>query len=408
VLTENKISELMATALEERNLTGRRVLVIIPDRTRSGPIGLFFRLFCKLVAPRVAALNFLIALGTHPPMSDEAMRQHLGLTALEWENLPGNVRVWNHEWWKPEVLATVGKIGADQVEALTAGLIAAEIPVRLNRLVLNYDQLIICGPVFPHEVVGFSGGSKYLFPGIAGSEIINFTHWLGALQTSYAIIGTKETPVREVIEQAAAMVPISQLAFCFVVRDGVVAGLYIGEPREAWGRAADLSAQCHIIYLNRPAQRVLSIMPEMYDDIWTAAKGMYKVEPVVSEGGEVVIYAPHITALSYTHGDLISRIGYHVRDFFVEQWNSYRALPWAVLAHSTHLRGIGTYDPQRGVETPRIQVTLATGIAHETCARVNLGYANPDTIQPGDSDWTNGSDTLVVERAGEILYRLHA
>ena len=57
--------------------------------------------------------------------------------------------------------------------------------------------------MFPHEVVGFSGGNKYLFPGIAGPEIINFTHWLGALITNYDVIGAGYTPVRAVIDRAA-------------------------------------------------------------------------------------------------------------------------------------------------------------------------------------------------------------
>ena len=79
--------------------------------------------------------------------------------------------------------------------------------MRLNRLILDYDLLLVCGPVFPHEVIGFSGGNKYFFPGIAGAEIIHFTHWLGALLTSYQIIGTLDTPVRRVIDRAAALIP---------------------------------------------------------------------------------------------------------------------------------------------------------------------------------------------------------
>jgi nickel-dependent lactate racemase len=72
-------------------------------------------------------------------------------------------------------------------------LLAQDVPVRLNKLVLDYDHILIVGPVFPHEVVGFSGGAKYLFPGIAGAEIIDFTHWLAALVTNRKTIGVKET-----------------------------------------------------------------------------------------------------------------------------------------------------------------------------------------------------------------------
>ena len=185
-------------------------------------------------------------------------------------------------------------------------------PVTVNRLVLDYDLLVICGPTFPHEVVGFSGGNKYFFPGISGAEVINFTHWLGAVMTNYVIIGTKHTPVRAVIDRAAAMIDRPKLCFSMVVAPakGEVAqmavpplnGLYVGTPEEAWEGASDLSSQVHVVWVEKPYKRVLSVMPHLYDDIWTGAKGMYKMEPAIADGGEVIIYAPHITEVSYTHG----------------------------------------------------------------------------------------------------------
>ena len=175
-------------------------------------------------------------------------------------------------------------------------------PVRINRLVLDYDQILICGPVFPHEVVGFSGGNKYLFPGIGGAEIINWTHWLGALLGSYDIIGAGYTPVREMIDFAAEKVATPVACLSLVVTHEGVSGLYFGSAQEAWQAASELSSQKHIVWVERPFRRVLSVMPRLYDDLWTAAKGMYKVEPAVADGGEVVIYAPHISEVSYTHG----------------------------------------------------------------------------------------------------------
>jgi len=147
-------------------------------------------------------------------------------------------------------------------------------------------------------------------------------------------------------------------------------------------------------------------MPKMYDDLWLAAKGMYKVEPAVADGGEVIIYAPHITEVSYTYGEIIDRIGYHVRDYFLKQWERFKDYPWAVLAHSTHLRGVGTYDAETGVEKPRIQVTLATGIPEERCRRINLGYLDPKTVDP--EKWAHREDEgiLLVHKAGEMLYRV--
>jgi len=403
-LSETETRILMSEALAKADVDGKRLLIIIPDSTRTAPIPRMFRLFHELLAGRVAALDYLIALGTHPPMSEAAINRLVGITPAERRGRYAGVRIFNHRWEEAETFVSLGKIPAAEVREISNGLLHQEVDVRINRLIFNYDWVIICGPTFPHEVVGFSGGNKYFFPGISGPEIINFTHWLGALITSYEIIGTKHTPVRAVIDRAAALIELPKLYFSLIVKNGGLAGLYIGSSEEAWSQAADLSARIHIHYVERPFQRVLSVMPEMYDDIWTAAKGMYKMEPVIADGGEVIIYAPHITEISYTHGPIIDEVGYHVRDYFVKQWDRFKDYPWGVLAHSTHLRGIGTYED--GVEQPRIQVTLATGIPRERCLRVNLGYMDPSTINP--AEWAGREDEgiLMVPKAGEMLYRL--
>jgi nickel-dependent lactate racemase len=299
----------------------------------------------------------------------------------------------------------LGIISAAEIKAITDGLLSMEVPITINNKLFDYDQVIICGPTFPHEVVGFSGGNKYFFPGVAGPDVIDFSHWLGAVITSWKTIGSKHTPVRQVIDRAASLIEVPRLCFSMVVKGhNDLVGLFFGAPEEAYEAAADLSAQHHIIYVKKPYQRVLAIMPEMYDDLWTGAKGMYKLEPAIADGGEVVIYAPHITEVSYTHGQVIDQIGYHVRDYFIKQWDQFEGYPWGVLGHSTHLRGVGTYED--GVERPRIKVTLATGIPRERCARINLGYLDPTTVNV--SEWENREDEgiLVVPKAGEMLYRV--
>ena len=405
-LQDDEIEGLTVEALEQLDWEGKRVLVIIPDATRTAPIARFFRLFHRELWGRVAALDYLVALGTHHPMSDEALRHLVGITAEEHQQKYSGVRLMNHRWDLPETLVSRGTIPAKEVRALSNGMLDQAVEVRLNGLVFDYDQLIICGPVFPHEVVGFSGGNKYFFPGISGQEVIDVTHWLGALMTSYEVIGSGYTPVRALIDRAASFIDKPKLCFASVVTYDGLAGLYVGSPEAAWQAASELSAKVHIVYVDRPLQRVLSVMPKMYDDLWTGAKGMYKMEPAIADGGEVVIYAPHITEISYTHGKIIDEVGYHVRDYFLHQWERFKDYPWGVLAHSTHLRGIGTYDLATGEERPRIQVTLATGIPRARCEHVNLGYLDPAKV---DIDaWRGREDEgiLVVPKAGEMLYRL--
>lgn len=407
-LSEIEIRDLMAKGLARLNLVGQRVLVVIPDGTRTAPISLFFDLLGDLLGRQVSALDYLIALGTHPPM-DDAAKGRLLETTVE-GGIAGFSRIFNHRWESPETFASLGTIPAAEVAEVTGGKVEIDIDVRLNQLLGEpdgsspYDHILVCGPVFPHEVAGFSGGNKYFVPGAAGPEVIDATHWAGALVTSSRIIGVRDTPVRRLIDRAASLIPTPRSLIALVMHGQTLHGVYMGGMEEAWRAATELSAELDIVWVDRPFQRVLSVMPRMYDDLWTGAKGMYKLEPAIADGGEVVIYAPHITEVSYVHGHHLDQIGYHVRDYFVAQWERFSHLPWGVLAHSTHLRGDGSYVD--GVETPRIQVTLATGIPRERCERIGLGYMDPNEVDP--ESWADREDegVLLVRRAGEQLYRL--
>jgi lactate racemase len=405
-LTESEIRELMTSALSQARLDGKRVIIIIPDGTRTAPIPQMFRLFHDILSGHVARLDFLIALGTHQMMSEEAINKHIGVTSEERAARYSDVKVLNHRWDLPGTMVDLGEISAEETSALSDGKLRESVKVRVNRMIFDYDQIIICGPTFPHEVVGFSGGNKYFFPGISGPEVINYSHWLGAVITSYELIGTKQTPVRRVIDRAATFIDKPKLCFSMVVKGESLAGLYIGAPEEAWEAASDLSSQLHIVWVEKPYRRVLSVMPKLYSDIWTASKGMYKLEPAIEDGGEVIIYAPHIDEISYSHGRVIDEIGYHVRDYFVKQWDRYKHHPWGVIAHSTHLKGIGSYDADSGIETPRIKVTLATRIPEERCRKVNLGYLDPDSIDLEEWKGSEAEGILFVPKAGEMLYRV--
>ncbi len=407
-LNETEIRGVLTEALEAFGLDGQRVLVIVPDGTRTAPIPLMFRLFEEILGSTVQSLDYLIALGTHPPMDDAAKSRLFGTDIIE--GMAGRSRIFNHRWEKPETFVTFGTLSAAVVEEATDGRMSIEVPVRLNRLLGEpggespYDHLIVCGPVFPHEVAGFSGGNKYFVPGVAGEEIIDRTHWVGALMMSRHIIGVVDTPVRQLIDLASAMIPTKRSLIAMVMHGHSLHGLFAGGMEETWRDAAELSAELDIVWVDRPFKRVLSVMPEMYDDLWTGAKGMYKLEPAIADGGEVVIYAPHITEVSYVHGRYLDEVGYHVRDYFTAQWERFKHIPWGVLAHSTHLRGDGTFID--GIEKARIRVTLATGIPRERCEKIGLGYMDPQSVNFAEWEGREDEDILLVPRAGEKLYRL--
>ncbi len=405
-LREDEVRAFVAAQLGGADLDGRSLCVLVPDGTRSCPLPLLLSAVHDAVHGTVSRLTVLVALGTHAPMPPDALAAHLGHPEGDVGSRYPGTTVLQHEWWEPATFANLGHISAERIGELSGGLLRQGVDVRLHRAVVEHDVTLVLGPVFPHEVVGFSGGNKYFFPGVGGQAVIDLSHWLGALITSADIIGTLgTTPVRALIDEAASMIPSRTLALCVVVESGSDAlhAASFGEPRAAWAAAAEVSAVTHVRYLDAPVKRVVSIIPEKYDEIWTAAKGFYKVEPVVADGGQVLLYAPHVRRFAVTHPE-IAEIGYHCRDFFVEQWDRYREQPWGVLAHSTHLRGAGTYDPESGEERLRVTVTLATGIEEEAVRGANLDYLDPADVDLAALE--ADPDTLVVPSAGEVLFRL--
>ncbi|HEY6797557.1 MAG TPA: lactate racemase domain-containing protein [Kineosporiaceae bacterium] len=426
VLSGDEVTWFVRQHLGRLPLDGRSVCVLVPDATRTCPMPLLLRAVHRALHGRVSRLTVLVALGTHAAMSEAALADHLGYPAGRVAEVYPGTTVVNHEWWCPETFTHLGTISAARVAELSGGRLDEPVEVLLNRAVVDHDVALVVGPVLPHEVVGMSGGNKYFFPGVAGQQIIDLSHWLGALITSAEIIGTTRlTPVRALIDDGAALIPAQTLAFSVVTtrdagRDGPVpdasgphrpapggsSGLHsisFGDCISSWASAAEVSAATHIVHLGAPVRRVLSILPGMYDEIWTGAKGFYKLEPAVADGGEVVLYAPHIRRLASSHPQLLE-VGYHCRDYFVQQWERFRHVHRSVLAHSTHLRGAGTYDPTTGEERLRVRVTLATAIPEEVCRAVDLGYRDPASVDvealAADPEW------FVVPRAGEVLYRV--
>ncbi len=176
------------------------------------PMPQMFDLFEEFLGTRVAALDYLVALGTHPPMTDAQLGRLVGQHGDE--RTGGSITHLQPSMEQPGILSPASAPSpASEISDITGGLMHQAVPVTHQPLIFDYDQLIICGPVFPHEVVGFSGGNKYFFPGIAGPEIINFTHWLGAVITNYKVIGSGYTPVRAVIDRAASLIDVPTACF---------------------------------------------------------------------------------------------------------------------------------------------------------------------------------------------------
>ena len=405
LLDDNTIQEALYAGLGGR-FAGAKLLVLIPDHTRSIPLPRLFRHLVTLLSG-AKRLDFMVALGTHPPLSEAQLYRLVGITPEERQSVFGHVGLSNHNWNRPNALTEIGTLPQAQIRSMAGEqwhpTLGGDVPLNINRAVFDYDQILILGPTFPHEVVGFSGGAKYFFPGISGPDVINVTHWLGALAGVRRTIGVKETPVRAMIHAAAARIPTPATLIALVVAGKGLAGIFIGDYVAAWSAAADLSSQRHIVWVDKPFRRILSCAPPMYDELWTAGKAMYKLEPALADGGELIIYAPHLKEISRVHGDYIREIGYHVLPYFLHQWDRFKHIPLGVLAHSTHVRGDGRYED--GVEYPRASVTLATQLSPEACKRLALGFRNPGEIDLAAWQGREAEGILFVPKAGEILYR---
>ena len=405
LLSDDEIRDTLGVL--ERQFNNQRVLVLIPDHTRSLPLPFLFRALVDILHD-VKQLDFIVALGTHPPLDDESLNKLVGITAEERTTTFKHIGLLNHTWDTPSTLTSLGVIEQDEVKQIAGSnwhsSLPTEVDIRINKAALENAHIVILGPTFPHEVAGFSGGAKYLFPGISGADMINATHWLGALAGVVGTIGIIETPVRAMIHAAASRLKTPVTLVALVVEGQGLSGLFVGDQLSAWNEAAELSAERHIKWCEKPFRKVLSCAPPMYDELWTGAKAMYKLEPAAAVGGEVVIYAPHLNVVSHVHGKYIYEVGYHILPYLLNDWKRFKKYPLGVLAHSTHVRGSGVMDD--GIEKPNVRVTLASKISAEDCAKLNLGYLDPARVDV--NEWKDREDegVLYVPKAGEILYRL--
>lgn len=404
-LTAGEMRAIVASAL--RDLAPEsRVLAIVPDKTRDDNTDVLFPILAEILsALRVKRFDALIAQGTHGPMTEQEKRAKLGAGL----GLPGLNEIYDHRWDDAAHLVTIGQLSAEQVAEATQGLIAEAVALSVNKLLApgNYDIVLVIGATVPHEVAGFAGGAKYFFPGVAGPELTNLTHWLGALATIERVIGRIETPTRRLIELAATHIPARVIAFNSVVTRETsrlrTHALFAGELSAAFRQSAAISRQLHIKYTGRRYRRVVALLDEHYDEMWVGGKASYKLGGVIEEGGELIIYAPHLKRLSATHGRLIERYGYapleEVKEM-VARSEELRA-NLCVAAHLAHVVYASRRD-ENGRLVPRYRITLASAIDRETCARVRLGWMDPRSFRL--EDYAGDPNTLIVERAGRDLY----
>ena len=414
-LTEEQLEAIVKESLNDFKSL-KKVLLIHPDYTRTDfshkLVPLIYRELKDKGMERIDSLN---AGGTHRDMTEIEIREKLGL----FPQINFN-RFYNHEYNDPQKLITVGEISSFFVAEKTKGELSQSIPVVVNKLITDdYDLIITLSGTVPHEAAGYAGGLKVFFPGISGPEVIDFFHWAAVIVGIPEIIGSINNPAREVINKGSSCVfnkikaPTLLFNMVFEEKEHKVKpkGLYVGEGFdgfiEAYEKAAEASSQLHVIFIDKPLNLAVQVIGKNYDEIWTAGKGSYKLQSpgVMANGGEVIIYAPHIDCFhSNTEMDFdLRKIGYHCKDYVKNYLKSNPEFSRNIASHVINVRGDGKYNKVTGKEEFAFRVTLATGISKETCDSVGLGYRDPDSIHQEDFI---GPGKLWVQNGGKYLYKL--
>jgi len=171
-ITRSDVRNLLSQDLGRLDLSGKKILVIIPDGTRTAPISMLFTTLCNILTRSAKRLDFLIALGTHPVMPEGEIDKLVGMDAQERFHRFPNVSIFNHLWDVPDELETVGFISSLDMEFLSGGLLTNQVLVRLNRRIHEYDQIIICGRVFPMKWRVFQVAINILFPGLRVKRLL--------------------------------------------------------------------------------------------------------------------------------------------------------------------------------------------------------------------------------------------
>jgi len=269
----------------------RRVLALPPDGTRAhARAGELTRFAHAFYGDALAAV--MPALGTHFPMSPAQIRAMFG-------DVP--TKLFRPHRWREDTVA-LGEVPPDYVREVSEGAVDYAWPAQVNRLLTEggFDLILSIGQVVPHEVAGMAGHAKNVFVGAGGAEAIHKSHFLGAAYGMERIMGRADTPVRRVLDYAAERIaPHLPVVYALTVVEAdaagrcAVRGLFVGDGRECFVRAAALSQRVNVYTLPAPLPRVVvSLDPEAYHSTWLGNKAVYRTRMAIADGGELFVLAP--------------------------------------------------------------------------------------------------------------------
>jgi nickel-dependent lactate racemase len=397
VLSDQEIKEGLFEALGKIG-PRKKVLAIPPDITRYySKAGQITQMAWDYYGEKLT--DVLPALGTHAAMTDAEIKKMFG-------NVPRELfRV--HDWRNDVV--TLGEVPGSYLEEVSEGKVSYAWPVQVNRLLVEggFDLILSPGQVVPHEVIGMANYNKNIFVGTGGPEGINKSHFLGAAYGMEKIMGRPETPVRAVLNYASDHVA-SQLPILYVQtvigRDEegglVVRGLYIGDDKECFMKASELSLKVNFEMLDHPLDKVVVYLePEEFKSTWLGNKSIYRTRMAIADGGELVVLAPGLKEFG-EDGEidrLIRKYGYQTTPEILAAVDSNEDLRenLSAAAHLIH-----------GSTEGRFKVTYCPGhLSKEEIESVNYEYAelegmmqryNPEKLADGMNEMPDGERIFYI------------
>ena len=386
--------------------TIRKLLIVPPDITRlhsrAGEI-------CQFAWARDpgAVSAILPALGTHHAMKPDELTTMFG-------NIPHDLFVPHH--WRTDCVP-LGEVPAEFVAEVSGGVVTYPIPVGVNRMLFDesLDCILSIGQVVPHEVAGMAGFSKNIVIGLGGAENIHKSHFLGAAFGIERIMGRAGTPVRRVLDYAVEtyMKSLPILHAITVIgqeRDGslVTRGLFIGDDRECFDRAAELSQKVNIHLLDaRPPRVVTYLDPVEYKSTWLGNKAIYRTRMAIADGGELIVLAPGVKRFGEDPeiDRLIRKYGYRGTPATMKAIQDDEALGGnlSAAAHLIH-----------GSSEGRFSITYCTGaLGRDEVEAVGFDYAPPDEmmkrydpkkLKEGPNRLDDGEELFFISKPGTGLW----
>lgn len=356
------------------------VLILVDDYTRPTPTQKILpRLMKELERGGIKreGIRFLIASGTHRPMTEEEILKKFG------REIPKQYLILNHHWWDSSQLVYLGET--------TSG-----IPIHINRLVEEVDLIIGIGQIVPHRVSGFSGGGNIIQPGICGEETTGKTHWLSAQFDGWEILGRITNPVKKEIERVAEKSGLEWIVNTIQDGTGRLVKVVAGDPVHAYREGATKSREVYQSQLPEEADIVVADSHPYDSELWLAAKGIYAAELAVKKGGVVILVTSCPEGISVSHPEILEW-GYQT---FEEVEQKVRQGKIKKLTAAAHLVHVGRVIKERAKG-----ILVSPGISKEQAERLGFVYARDpqEALDIAFSHLSRDAKVAVLQRGGEIL-----